>query len=73
MTTIVNTPPSNDNGDSGLGIILGVILTLVVITLFFVYVLPTLRSNTANPRIDTVNIDVKLPTPAPGSTSTPTP
>ena len=42
MTTIVNTPRS-DNTDSSLGVIFGVLLAIGLIILFFVYALPALR------------------------------
>lgn len=42
MTTIVNTPSSNDSGN-GMGMIIGSLILLVSIFLFFVYGLPALR------------------------------
>ena len=61
MTTVINTPPAGDNGDSGAGIILGVIVAIVIIVLFFVYGLPAIRgANNTEPR--TTNINVQIPT-----------
>lgn len=61
MTTIINTPPqAEDSSDSGLGIVLGVIVALILIFLFFVYVLPTLRSDTTV-KSDNLDINVTLP------------
>jgi hypothetical protein len=41
MTTIIN-PQGGDSG-AGVGMILGVVLVLVILVLFFVYGLPALR------------------------------
>jgi len=62
MTTIVNTPPSGESSDSGLGIILGVIVALILVALFFVYVFPTLRPNPV-PQSGNIDVNVKLPAP----------
>jgi hypothetical protein len=40
MATVVNNP--SDTGSNGLGLVLGVILVLAVLFLFFVYGLPRL-------------------------------
>lgn len=42
MATIVNNP-GNTNSGNGLGMIVGLIVALAIILLFFVYVLPVLR------------------------------
>ncbi|MDD5068601.1 MAG: hypothetical protein PHS53_04350 [Candidatus Pacebacteria bacterium] len=69
MSTIINTP-GNSSEDSGLGIILGVLIAIIVIVLFFVYGLPALRgSQTAQPS-NGINVNVSLPTNAPASTGT---
>lgn len=41
MTTIIN--PGGGDGGNGVGMILGVVIALVVIFLFFVYGLPAIR------------------------------
>ncbi|MDO8482558.1 MAG: hypothetical protein Q7S86_01915 [bacterium] len=72
MTTIINTPPTENSSDSGLGIVLGVIIGLILIVLFFVYILPTMRG-TMPPtpqKSDSIDVNIKLPvgekpTPAP--------
>ncbi len=76
MATIINTPPSGDSSDSGAGIVLGVIVALVLITLFLVYVLPTFRSAPSQSQStpNGINVNVTLPsttssTPASGSTT----
>lgn len=45
MTTIVNTPPRGDSSDSGLGLILGVIIAIGLVVLFIVYGLPAIRQS----------------------------
>jgi len=65
MTTIVNTPPqSTNNSDSGMGMIVGLILLLAVVALFFVYGLPLLRRATAAPQVnvpDKIDVNVNAP------------
>lgn len=58
MTTVINNPGegSNNNGP-GMGIILGVIIAIIFIALFFVYGLPALRgTNQAQPSKPTINV-----------------
>ena len=63
MTTVINTP---SNGEStGSGFVIGVVLILVIILgLFFIYGLPAIRNNNNNAQPKSVDINVKLPTPA---------
>ncbi len=56
MATIVNTP-GNTESNSGVGMVMGVLLAIVIIALFFVYALPAMRG--AN-RGTTVNVPDKL-------------
>lgn len=70
MTTIINTPPSADNATSGLSIVLGVIVALALVVLFFVYGLPALR-NAKPAQNDSINVNVTTPTPAPTTPSKP--
>lgn len=67
MTTIVNTPPSGENSGSGMGMVFGVIIAIVLIALFFIYALPAMRTNTVPQSGDNGDIDVnvKLPTDLP--------
>lgn len=60
MTTIINTPPSVDSADSGLGLILGIIVAIMLFALFFIYGLPYIRNN-STPKAESVNINVQLP------------
>jgi hypothetical protein len=61
MTTIINTPPAGESADSGLGLVLGIILALIFIALFFVYGLPAIQANNAQPEASNINVDVQLP------------
>ncbi len=60
MATIINNPDSSGS-DGGVGLILGVILTLVVIILFFMYGLPAIRNNGGtNVNVpDKIDIEIK--------------
>ncbi len=49
MTTIINTPPSGENSDSGLSLVVGVVIAIGLIVLFIVYGLPALRQNNNEP------------------------
>lgn len=69
MTTIINTPPTGESADSGLGLILGIIIALILVALFFVYGLPAIRATSVAPKANDVNVNVQLPP----VTSTPTP
>jgi len=64
MTTIVNTP-RGESSDSGLGLILGVIIAIALVVLFFVYGLPALRQGGNNG--GGTNINVTLPEGAGGT------
>lgn len=69
MTTIINTPPSGESSNSGLGLVLGVILVLILGALFFIYGLPAIRNNNTVPQNG--NIDVNISVPA--NVTTPSP
>ncbi|MFA6017105.1 MAG: hypothetical protein WC744_03395 [Patescibacteria group bacterium] len=43
MVTVVNNPTPSNESDGGMGMIVGVIVLLVVIYLFFMYGLPAIR------------------------------
>ncbi|KKR32333.1 MAG: hypothetical protein UT65_C0003G0019 [Parcubacteria group bacterium GW2011_GWF2_39_8b] len=57
MTTIVNNPGASGSGDSGAGLIIGVIIAIVLIVLFFVYALPAIRERNNG----TTNINIEVP------------
>lgn len=62
MTTVINSPGNRE--DSGMGIFFGVVGALILIALFFVFVLPTLRDTDTTSEEGTTQINVQLP-PAP--------
>ncbi len=74
MTTVINNPGHDDGADSFMGIILGLILLLVIVGVFIIYALPTIRGNRATPQSGTIDVNVKMPdviapapSPAPAS------
>lgn len=45
MTTIVNTPPAeNNSGDKSMGWVIGLVILLVLLSLGYIYGLPALRN-----------------------------
>ena len=47
-TTIVNPAPSNSpSGNNGIGFLLGVVVLIIFVVLFFVYALPYIRGLTS--------------------------
>ena len=55
MTTVINTPSSGQSSDSGLGLVIGVIVAIAIVALFFIYGLPAIRqSNQPSTNIITV-------------------
>ena len=65
MATVINNPSSDTNG-GGLSVILGIIVAVIIIALFFLYALPALRgvgrSNGTNINVpDKVDINVNKP------------
>lgn len=66
MTTVINNPGNGESSDSGIGIIIGVIILLLVVGgLFFVYGLPAIRGSGVAPQNGSIDVNVKLPTPSP--------
>ncbi|MBA3732869.1 hypothetical protein H0W91_00660 [Patescibacteria group bacterium] len=63
MTTIIN-PGTNDN-NGGAGMVIGVIIALVLIALFFVFALPAIRKGNSG----SANINVTLPAGTTGGSS----
>ncbi len=63
MTTIVNTPPASKESGGGMGMIIGLIVLIVVVFLFFVYGLPAIRQM-GTPQINIPSkIDVNINQP----------
>lgn len=60
MTTIVNTPPQNQDSGNGVAMTIGVVILVVFVYLLFVYGLPAIRgASTAQINIpDKVDVNV---------------
>ncbi len=64
MTTVINTPPTNNGESTGFGLIIGIILTVLVIGLFFIYGLPALRNSGENrPQTENSNTEIRVTLP----------
>jgi len=61
MTTLVNNPRDGKKLDSGVSMIVGVIILLMAIGLFFVYGLSTVN-NKASSQSDSTNVNADSPT-----------
>ena len=71
MATVINNP-STETAGGGMGMVLGVLLAIAIIVLFFAYGLPAIRNNggttnTTNNSVvpERVDVNVNTPTPAP--------
>lgn len=62
MTTVINTPQPANDSNSGMGMIIGLVVLIVFGFLFFVYGLPALRNmRLGNPQINIPSkIDVNV-------------
>lgn len=62
MATIVNNPPPSNNSGGGIGMIIGLIVLVVLVYLFFVYGLPAIQqTQLGNPQINIPSeIDVNI-------------
>ena len=67
MATIINTPGTQAD-NSGVGVVVGIILAIVVIALFAFYAVPALRRPVANPNSGTINVQLQTPAPSTGAT-----
>lgn len=70
MATIVNTPGTE--GGSAAVLIVGLVITAVLVVLFFIYGLPALQ-NMSQASATPTTIKVELPTPTPEPSPVPTP
>lgn len=61
MTTVINNPGNGDGSDSAVGMIVGIIVLLMIVGLFFVYALPAIRGSGAAPQNGAIDVNVKLP------------
>ena len=69
MATIINNPGGGESTESGIGLIVGGVIFLVAVFLFFIYALPALRDNN-EPQQPAGNIDVNVELPAGNQTPT---
>jgi hypothetical protein len=65
MTTIVNTPPANDNSSNNVGMIVGFVGLILVVYLVFVYGIPAIqRVGSGTPQINVPSqVDVNINQP----------
>ena len=69
MATVINNP-GGESSDSGMGIIVGVIIAIVLIALFFISALPALRNREAPAGNQPgINVNVTAPSPSPAYAS----
>jgi len=61
MPTVINNP-STESESSGANLIIGVVIALLLIALFFIYIVPSIRG-TNPPANEGTNINVELPNP----------
>ncbi len=71
MTTVINTPRQGED-TSGVSLIIGVLVVILAIGLFFSYVLPAIRNNNA-PQDGKLDVNVQLPAGTPGTNQPTTP
>jgi hypothetical protein len=57
MTTVVNNPPPSNDSSGGIGTIIGLIVLIVAVYLFFVYGLPAIQ----NVQLGTPQIKINMP------------
>lgn len=61
-TTIVNTPPGQSSGDSGMGFVVGIVILVVLGILFYFYGLPYLRqTSTQDIQVNVPPADINVP------------
>ncbi len=61
MATIINNPKSGDESNSSVGMIVGLVVLLAAVGLFFIYALPAIRANMATPQDGAIDVNIKLP------------
>jgi hypothetical protein len=64
MATIVNTTPAHEDTGSGMGFLLGILLLIAFIVVFFFYGVPALTQSFRGPQVNVPGqIDVNVQTP----------
>lgn len=67
MATIINNPSSGDSSESsGVGVVVGVLVAILLVAVFIIFGLPALRSQSAPEAANSgtgseINVDVNLP------------
>lgn len=59
MTTVINNP--GESSDSGAGLLIGIVVILILLAIFFVYGLPALRHSGAPAAPGSATVNVQLP------------
>ncbi len=72
MATIVNNPGTTTE-DSGAGVVIGVVIALLIIVLFFAFALPYIRSNSGTPGVPNTGSDASVNINLPDVTNNPSP
>jgi hypothetical protein len=71
MSTVINNPRGSSEESSGVGAIVGVVIALLLVALFFIYFLPMIQNQTPATTPNT-EIQVNIPNP-PAAPSVPAP
>ncbi len=69
MVQKINNPENGESAEMGLGIILGVIITIGLISVFFVYALPVINNNLVRQN-DPATIVLQVPANSSTTTTT---
>ncbi len=66
MATIINNPAGQGSDEStGFGLIIGILITVFIVFLFFTYGMPALRDNQTEKQPATQKIEIQLPAVTP--------
>jgi len=60
MSTVINNPSDSREDSSGVGMIVGIVLAVSLVGLFFLYLLPMIQ-NLGTPTPNTTEIKVNIP------------
>ena len=59
MSTVINNPGGGES--SGMGLVVGIVVAIIAVGLFFFFVLPAIRGGGQGGKDANINVDVKLP------------